>query len=132
MMSMETSSAFAPELYIPRGTLDISFYQKAFGAKEHFRFSNEDESIHVVELAIEGAIFHIHEAMPNSFFKSPDTLNHSTVCIGLFVDDVAKVFNSCVAAGAKIINPVTDHDYGYRQSMIQDPFGHLWQIQKKI
>lgn len=24
-----------------------------------------------------------------------------------------------------------DHEYGYRQGMFKDPFGHYWQIQKK-
>ena len=52
---------FAPELFINNGVKDISFYENAFGASEQMRFSNDDGSIHVVELSIDGAIFHIHE-----------------------------------------------------------------------
>ena len=52
------STYFAPELYIRNGTKDISFYEKAFGAIEKFCFRNSDESIHVAELSINGAIFH--------------------------------------------------------------------------
>jgi PhnB protein len=37
-----------------------------------------------------------------------------------------------IEAGATEITPATDHDYGYRQGMFKDPFGHYWQIQKKI
>lgn len=53
------STFFAPQLYIPNGVTDISFYEKAFGAVELRRFSNDDDSIHVSELSINGALFHV-------------------------------------------------------------------------
>jgi hypothetical protein len=34
-----------------------------FGATEHFRFLNDDRSIHIVELETNGVIFHLHETM---------------------------------------------------------------------
>src|SRR5436305_882613 len=58
---------FAPELFINNGVKDISFYANAFGASEQMRFSNDDGSIHVVELSIDGAIFHIHEITSKQF-----------------------------------------------------------------
>lgn len=129
MATNQNSTKFAPELHIPNGTFDIDFYKK-FGAKEHFCFRNDDGSIHVVELEIDGAIFHLHETMRDAL--EPITANGVTAIIGLFVDDVHQVMQKAIDAGAKEINPVTDHDYGYRQGMFKDPFGHLWQIQKKI
>ena len=51
---------------------------------------------------------------------------------GLFVDNVDEVMHKAIHAGAIEINPAKDHDYGYRQGMFKDPFGHYWQIQKKI
>jgi hypothetical protein len=38
------------------------------------RFSNPGGSVHVVELAIDGALFHIHEQMPESAELSRETL----------------------------------------------------------
>ena len=55
-----------------------------------------------------------------------------TTIIGLFVNDVREFFDRGLEAGATEISPVTDHEYGYRQAMFKDPFGHYWQIQKKI
>ncbi|MGB4901910.1 MAG: VOC family protein [Saprospiraceae bacterium] len=55
-----------------------------------------------------------------------------TSIIGLFVSNVEEVMQKAIQAGATEINPTTDHDYGYRQGMFKDPFGHFWQIQKKI
>lgn len=123
---------FAPELFINNGVKDISFYENAFGASEQLRFSNEDGSIHVVELSINGAIFHIHEITANQNFFSPDKYNGSTICIGLFVSDVDAAMNQAIKAGAIEISPAQDYEYGYRQGKIKDPFGHYWQIQKKI
>jgi PhnB protein len=128
---MMANTFFAPELYVEKGTFDISFYERAFSATENLCFKNDDGSIHVAELSIDGAIFHIHEVMSDDYF-SPTRHDGCTCCIGLFVDDVHAVMKQAVNAGAIEIAPATDHDYGYRQGMIKDPFGHFWQIQKKI
>ena len=131
MTTKDNTTHFAPELHIPNGTHNIDFYTK-FGATEHFCFRNDDGSIHVAELEIDGAIFHLHETMPWLNALEPVSAKGVTTVIGLFVDDVHEVFNHAISAGATEISPVTDHDYGYRQGMFKDPFGHYWQIQKKI
>jgi PhnB protein len=122
---------FAPELHIPNGTFNIDFYKK-FGAKEHFCLRNDDGSIHVAELEIDGAIFHVHETMQWLNSLEPISAKGVTTVIGLFADDVYRVFNDAIAAGASVISPVTDHEYGYRQGIFKDPFGHYWQIQQRI
>ena len=122
---------FAPELHIPNGTATIDFYTK-FGAHENFCLRNEDGSIHVAELELDGAIFHVHETMSWLNAVEPVTAKGVTAVIGLFVADVHQVFDRAIQAGATEVTPVTDHDYGYRQGMFKDPFGHYWQVQKKI
>ena len=132
MESKLNQTFFAPELFINNGVKDISFYEKAFGAKEQLRFNNDDGSLHVAELSINGAIFHIHEITAKQYFFTPDKNKGTTICIGLFVPDVDEVINKAIKAGAIEINPAQDYEYGYRQGTIKDPFGHYWQIQKKI
>ena len=132
MITKDRKPFFAPELFINNGVKDISFYENAFGASEQMRFSNDDGSIHVVELSIDGAIFHIHEITAKEYFFSPGKNNGSTICIGLFVSNVDEVMSKAIKAGAIEINPAQDYEYGYRQGTIKDPFGHYWQIQKKI
>ncbi|WP_008585181.1 VOC family protein [Niabella soli] len=122
---------FAPELFIPNGVRDISFYEKAFGATELRRFSNDDGSIHVSELSIEGALFHLHEVTAKSYYFSPGAHNGTTVCIGLFVPDVDATIKNAINAGAIEISPAQDYDYGYRQGTVKDPFGHYWQLQQR-
>ena len=132
MIAKDRKTFFAPELFINNGVKDISFYENAFGASEQKRFSNDDGSIHVVELSIDGAIFHLHETTAKQYFFSPDKNNGTTICIGIFVSDVDEVMSKAIEAGAIEINPAQDYEYGYRQGTIKDPFGHYWQIQKKI
>jgi PhnB protein len=95
-------------------------------------FTNDDGSIHVVEFSIDGAIFHIHEVTAKQTYFSPDKNDGTTVCIGLFVPDVDETMSKAIKAGATEMNPARDCEYGYRQGTIKDPFGHYWQIQKKI
>ena len=132
MLTKDSKTFFAPELFINNGVKDISFYENAFGASEQMRFSNDDGSIHVVELLIDEAIFHIHEITAKPYFFSPEKNNGTTICIGLFVSNVDEVINKAIQAGAIEISPAQDYEYGYRQGTIKDPFGHYWQIQKKI
>lgn len=129
MLKTENRTHFAPELHIPNGTTEIEFY-KNFGATEIFCFRNDDGSIHVAELEINGAIFHVHETMRNAL--EPISAKGVKAIIGLFVPNVEEVMQKAVQAGATEINPTTTHDYGYKQGMFKDPFGHYWQIQKKI
>lgn len=129
---MKTTIAFAPQLHIPNGTTDISFYARAFGAEEAFRFTNDDGSVHVAELTIGDALFHLHEIKLSAGHFDPSQHKGTTVIIGLFVPDVDAVMNSAIAAGAEVRSPAQDYDYGYRQGIVIDPFGHHWMIQKKI
>src|SRR6187397_3096594 len=109
MIAKDRKTFFAPELFINNGVKDISFYQKAFGALEQRRFSNDDGSIHVVELSIDGTIFHIHEITAKEYFFSPDKNDGTTICIGLFVSDVDEVMSTAIKAGAMEINPAQDY-----------------------
>ncbi|RZK45149.1 MAG: VOC family protein [Pedobacter sp.] len=131
MTTTSEKTFFAPELHIPNGTVNIDFYTK-LGATEHFCFRNEDGSIHVAELDIDGAVFHLHEVVRSIEAMEPASAGGVTTVIGLFVDNVQDIYDRGIRAGATAISPVTDHEYGYRQGMFKDPFGHLWQIQKRL
>ena len=123
---------FAPQLFIPGGVTDISFYSKAFGAIEIRHWRNDDGSIHAAELSINETIFHLHEERPNKGQLEPNRAKGVTTLIGLFVENVDTVMKRALEAGATLLSPAQDYDYGYRQGNIQDPFGHQWMIQMII
>jgi PhnB protein len=127
-----TMTFFAPHLYLRTVAAGIEFYKAAFDAVELRRVSNADGSVHVAELSIQGALFHIHEERHDLRQFSPETLGGTTSQIGLFLDDPDRLFASATAAGGRVIHPMQDYDYGYRQGVIADPFGHQWLLQKRI
>ena len=123
---------FAPQLYIQAGMYDTSFYEKAFNAVELRRFTNEDGSIHVAELSIDGCVFQVHEEKPGTGRLSPKGVAGTTVLVGLFVPDVDKIMAQALDAGAVLVTPAQDYDYGYHQAELRDPFGHTWMIEQTI
>lgn len=129
---MQQLTHFAPQLYIPAGTRQIDFYTTGLGARLLRQWNNEDGSIHVAELAIDNNLFHVHEENPGKGQLEPGQHNGTTVLIGLFIEDVDGLINQAVAAGAQLLASPQDFDYGYRQGMFKDPFGHHWMIQKKL
>lgn len=127
-----TRTFFAPQLYIKHGVRDISFYTDGLGAVELRRWTNEDGSLHVAELSLNGSLFHIHEEKPSGEKIEPTRNGGITTLIGLFVDDVDAMMNKALNAGAKLLNPAQNYDYGYRQGEFKDPFGHHWLIEAKV
>jgi len=130
--NLNSKTQFAPQLHIPSGCTDIDFYIKGLGAVELRKWRNEDGTIHVAELAIDEAIFHLHEENRKKGLLTPIDSNGITSVIGLFVKNVDEVISKAIGEGATLVSPAHDFDYGYRQGQIKDPFGHIWLIQKTI
>ncbi len=129
---MSQQTFFSPMIYLKTLAPAIEFYKNAFDAKVLRQWNNDDGSVHVAEMEIDGAMFHIHEESTRNDELSPGTLQGTSIAIGLFVDDVHGMMANAVAAGGKELDPVRDYDYEYRQGLLEDPFGHHWLIEKKI
>lgn len=128
----EHSTFFAPMIYLKKVAPAIEFYKKAFDAIVLRQWNNDDGSVHVAEMSVDGALFHMHEESTRVNELSPGTLKGTTIAIGLFVDDPHAVMAKAVAAGGTEIDPVKDYDYNYRQGRVADPFGHHWLLEKRI
>ena len=127
----EQTIFFSPMLYIYVLAPAIEFYKKAFDVIELRRWEHEGK-VHVAEMTIGGALFHMHEEVTRNNELSPQTLKGTSIAIGLFVEDPHAVMAKAVAAGGTEIDPVQDYDYDYRQGSLADPFGHHWIIQRRI
>jgi PhnB protein len=127
------NAAFAPVLTLKEVAPAVEFYKKAFGVEELLIVKNEDDSIHVAELSLFGMAFHLHQEMPDSLNRrAPQTAGATTVELGIFLDDPDSLMDSALAAGATLVSPMKDYEYGYRQGSFLDPFGHFWTLQKKL
>jgi PhnB protein len=78
-------------------------------------------------------VFHLHQEMPGpEKERAPETIGGTTVDLGVFLDDPDALMDSALSAGASLIHPMKDYEYGYRQGSFKDPFGHHWTLQKKL
>ena len=89
---MKTTTTFVPVLTIGNAITNIDFYEKAFGARELWRISNPDGSLHVAAFSIDAVVFRLHEQSQGGKNKDPAGAGFTTVTIGLQVDDVHAVF----------------------------------------
>lgn len=124
-------TAIVPTLSVKNGSDAIEFYSKAFGAAECMRIESPDGLV-VAELSIDGAMFFISDESPEHGNQSPLTAGTVTARMGLFVSNPDAVVEKAVSAGAILLYPVADQDYGYRLGAVKDPSGHVWEICRKL
>jgi len=124
-------TSIVPTLSVRNGKDAIAFYKNAFGAVEQMRVESPDGLV-VAELTIETARFFIADESPEHGHFSPQTAGGVTVRMGLFIENPDAVSDRAVKAGATLLYPVADQDYGYRLGAIKDPFGHVWEIARKL
>jgi uncharacterized glyoxalase superfamily protein PhnB len=48
------------------------------------------------------------------------------------VDDVPTMVENAVARGARLVEPPHDWEYGERQAIVDDPFGHQWVLNQTL
>jgi PhnB protein len=117
----------APRLAFKKAAKAIEFYEKAFGAKESWRFGNEGGIGHA-EIMIGDTVVMLCEEWPEGSRYSAETWGHSPVSMTIQVADVDGFVEHAIAAGAKLVVPPTDQFYGYRDATVMDPFGYPWNI----
>jgi len=69
---------------------------------------------------------------PTLASRAPQPDGSSPVVIYVYVEDVDKVIERAVAAGAKVLLPVKDQFWGDRTGRIVDPSGHVWTISSRV
>ena len=124
--------AVTPYLSVQGAAAAISFYKKVFGAKEIMRMPGPRGTIGHAEIQIGDSRIMLADEFPEMNFRSPRSVGGTPVTIHLYVQDVDKVAKKAIAAGAKILRPVTDQFYGDRTGSVEDPFGHVWHLATHI
>ncbi len=121
-----------PYLSIEGAADAIDFYKKAFGAKELLRMPMPDGKIGHAEIQIGDSRVMLADENPETGGRSPKALGGSPVGLLVYVEDVDRVFQQAMAAGARILRPLKDQFYGDRSGNLEDPFGHKWTLSTHI
>jgi PhnB protein len=117
-------------LSVRNGMRAIEFYKSAFGASVLFRIDNDKGEV-VAQLSVGGAEFWLADESPEHFNFSPESLGGGSVRLLLIVDDPDAAFERAVAAGAQAVTQV-GNQHGWRVGRVVDPFGHHWEIAKRL
>src|SRR3989442_15957626 len=64
--------------------------------------------------------------------QSPDVLGNSPVTLHIYINDVDKLWQQAVDAGAKVTMPLDNMFWGERYGQLTDPFGHHWSLSEQI
>ena len=115
-----------PYLIVKGAARAIDFYKKAFGATEVMRFPGPNNTLAHAEIQIGDSRIMLADEGEN--YQSPQSVGGSPVSLMIYVQDVDKVFNQAVSAGAKTARAVQDQFYGDRSGNLIDPFGHQWTV----
>jgi PhnB protein len=121
-------TSVTPYLIVKDGAQAIDFYKRAFGATELVRMPAPDGSIAHAEIQIGNAHVYLADENPQMKALSPQTLGGTAVGLMHYVEDVDDVFARATDAGAKPVAAPSDMFWGDRWSLVEDPFGHQWQI----
>jgi len=128
----EGMHTITPHLVIRGAAKAIEFYKQAFGAEVKGVHTTPDGKVMHAMLKIGDSHLMMADEFPGMGSASPQTLGGSPVVLNIYVEDVDRVFNQAVAAGAKVTMPLANQFWGDRYGQVVDPFGHHWALGARI
>jgi len=122
----------APYLTVLDAAAALDFYKRAFGAKELFRLPGGGGKLLHSEMMIGDSHVMVADESGLALTRSPKSLSGTTVSVFLYVEDVDRLFEQAVRAGAKENMAPQDMFWGDRFAKVTDPFGHHWMLASHI
>jgi uncharacterized glyoxalase superfamily protein PhnB len=134
MASLEsgTKSTIMPALRYRDAKAAIEWLCTVFGFERHAVYEGPDGSIGHAELTLGGGMIMLGSQKDDEYgrgFRSPAELGGvETRSVYIVVADADAVFARVTAAGATVVRPLKDMDYGSREFAVKDPEGHSWSV----
>ncbi|MGA2649934.1 MAG: VOC family protein [Terracidiphilus sp.] len=128
----ESRSSVIPALRYRNAPAAIEWLCGVIGFSRHAVYGGENGTIGHAELALNGGMIMLGSAKDDEHshrFKSPDELDGvETRSVYIVVPDADAVHARAVAAGATIVRPLQNTNYGSREFAVRDPEGHTWSL----
>lgn len=126
-------------IYYREGARMIDWLCKAFGFEVRLKVEGDDGRIKHSELTYGEGLIMVGEerTLFGVAMKSPLSAGGNTQGVMVYVDDVDAHCGQARAAGAKIVDEPTVHDYGEdywsdRSYGALDPEGHMWWFTQRV
>lgn len=117
----------APWLSVSNSVKAIDYYKTAFGVTELYRLNDEEGKPVIAQLSLGGADFWIQEDSDSS----QESAGRGSVRMIVTVNDPDSLFQKAIIAGATEVVPISE-GHGWRVGRLVDPFGHHWEIGKRL
>lgn len=114
-----------PKLVVGDGAAALAFYAEALGATVEESYTVDGRIVHAT-LTVGELRFELKDAGDGD--PAPTPGKHPPVLMSLGVTDADAVTDRLLAAGATVVYPVADQEYGSRGGRVADPFGHHWMV----
>jgi PhnB protein len=116
-----------PYLIVRGAAAAIEFYREVFGAEEIVRMADPDgRRIGHAELRLGPITVMLADEYPELGILSPVAFGGTGTTLHLHVDDVDRLAERAISAGATMVREPADYEHGERQCRVRDPFGHEW------
>lgn len=104
----------------------IEWLCSAFGFVQIFSVPESGPYVRHAQLKLGHNLIMVGSVRPDDGIASPKTLGAATQMLAVYVENPDAHFNRARAAGAKIVYPPTDTDFGSREYHVLDLEGHPW------
>ncbi len=125
-------SVVTPMLVCRDAAAEIDFCKTTFEAVELVRRPGPDGAVAHALVKIGPAMVMIEGEWPTLASRAPQPDASSPVVLYVYVEDVDAVIARAVAAGARLLLPVTNQFWGDRTARIIDPSGHVWTVSTRV
>jgi uncharacterized glyoxalase superfamily protein PhnB len=98
----------------------------AFGFVELFSVPEHGPYVRHARLKLGAGLIMVGSVRPDDGITSPQVLGLATQMLAVYVEDPDAHFERARAAGAKILAPPNDTDFGSREYHVVDLEGHPW------
>jgi uncharacterized glyoxalase superfamily protein PhnB len=115
-----------PVLIYPDVRAAVDWLQSAFGFEEKVRIGDAHRS--QLAFGADGAVV-VADVRRDKAAPSGGVVTHE---IKLRVDDVDAALARAREAGAKVLEEPETHMYGERSCVVEDPFGHRWELTQTV
>ena len=115
-----------PVLIYPDVRAAVEWLQSAFGFEEKVRIGDAHRS--QLAFGTDGAVV-VADVRRDKVAPSGGVVTQE---IKLRVDDVDAALTRAREAGAQVLEEPTTYEYGERSGVVEDPFGHRWELTQTV
>ena len=115
-----------PVLVYPDVRQAVDWLASAFGFAERVRIGESHRA--QMSVSHDGAVI-VADVSGEQHSPEPGTVTH---VIKVRVEDVDAQFERARSFGARVVEPLTEHQYGERECAFEDLAGHRWQFTQTV